>query len=131
MSAGRFEIRIYEADSGEFHYIRQQPETATLDVNNADGSGSVQNTVLSDPATSVFWAKESRGAREYGLRPRKLRMQWLPGQAPEGYKEEENFDVTIYSTATYNNATLRAQGTYLGGTCKVVGKIPESVYPVS
>lgn len=126
MSAGRFEIRIYEADSGEFHYIKQQPETATLDI--ALGN---QNTVLSDSATSVFWAKESRGAREYGLRPRKLRMQWLPAQAPEGYKEEENFTVTIYSASTYNTAELRQSATYLGGTCKVVGKIPESIYPNS
>lgn len=126
MSAGRFEIRIYEGDSGEYHYIKQQPETATLNI-GVDNT----NTVLSAEATSVFWAKESRGAREYGLRPRKLRMQWLPNQAPEGYKEEENFEITIYSTACYNTALLRQSATYLGGTCKVIGKVPESIYPVS
>lgn len=126
MSAGRFEIRLYEADSGEKHYIRQQPETGSLAI--TDGGS---NTVLDGAATSEFWAKESRGAREYGLRPRKLRLQWLPNGAPEGYKEEEDFTITIYSQAVYNAATLRKTATYLGGNCKVVGKIPEDIFPKS
>lgn len=125
MSAGRFEIRIYEADSGDNHYIRQQPETATLEV------GGNANTVPEGDATSTFWVKESKGPREFGLGPRRLRLQWLPGQQPAGYKEEETFTIVIYKQSVYNSALIRNQGTYNGGACKVVGKIPESMYPVS
>ena len=48
MSAGPFEQGIYEADSGELHVARYQPETTQLDV------GGVLNTINPGAATSPF-----------------------------------------------------------------------------
>ena len=123
MSAGQSTIRIYEADSAEKHLLRQQPESATF---LAD---TVANVVLTGPATSPFWAKTSRGAREYGLRPRKLRGQWNPGQAPDGYDDCGEFAVVIYSKAVYDGAVISGPCTYLGGTGTIIGRIPEDIYP--
>lgn len=125
MSQGRFTNRFYEADSGDIHLMRQQPETAVLSVN------SVDNTVPAGPATSIFWVKVSKGKNEYGMSPRKLRLRWNPDAQPEGYKEEEEFEVPIYQASVYNGATIEAPFTYLGGSGVVKGKIPENVFPVT
>lgn len=123
MSAGRFTLRFYVADSGEIHLLRNQPESAALDV---DGT---PNTVAAGPATSPFWAKSSRGANQYGLRPRKVGIRWNPGQAPAGYKEEEVLFVDIYQANQYNAMTINSPATYQGGTGTLVSKQPESIYP--
>lgn len=120
---GKTEIRFYQADSAEIHLVRQQPESAILSI---DGS---PNTIPAGPATSPFWAEVGRGAREYGLKPRVVRGQWLPGQAPAGYDECGEFEVVIYSTAVYNAATIGAPLTYQGGSAKIVGKTNEDIYP--
>lgn len=123
MSKGKFAIRIYEADSAEKHLILQQPESAVFSI---DGS---PNTIPAGPATSPFWAKTSRGAKEYGLRPRKLRGRWNPGQSPEGYDDCGEFEVVIYSKSVYDSASLTESVTYLGGTGQLTGRIPEDIYP--
>lgn len=124
MSAGNTAIRIYEGDSGEKHLLRQQPESATFTI---DGTA---NLVLDGPATSPFWAKASRGAREYGLRPRKLRGRWLPGQAPENYDDCGEFEVVIYSKAVYDGAVIPSPVEYLGAGGTLIGRVPEDIYPV-
>ena len=123
MSSGNFTLRIYEANSGDKHFLKQQPETATAIFDAA------ANVVLEGPATSAFWAKSSRGAREYGLRPRKIRGRWNPGQAPPGYDDCAEFAVVVYSKTVYDSAVLGGPITYLAGTGTMIGRIPENIYP--
>lgn len=123
MSAGSFVIRYYEADSGEIHAIKQQPESAVFSI---DGT---PNTIPAGPATSPFWAKTSRGAKEYGLRPRKLRIQFVAGQEPTGYANCGVLEVVVYTQANYNSAILGGSGTYLGAPILILGRVPEDIYP--
>lgn len=123
MSSGNFTLRIYEANSGDKHFLKQQPESATAIF------GEAANVVLDGPATSPFWAKSSRGAKEYGLRPRKIRGRWNPGQSPPNYDECAEFAVVVYSKAVYDAAVLGTAITYLAGTGQIIGRIPENIYP--
>ena len=123
MSSGNSVLRFYESNSGEKHLIRQQPETATAMFDDA------ANVVLEGPATSRFWAKSSRGAREYGLRPRKIRGRWNPDQAPPGYSDCAEFEVVVYSKAVYEGAILGGPLSYLAGTGTIIGRVPENIYP--
>ncbi len=124
MSSGNFAIRYYQADSGELHACKQQPESATLTI------GGNPNTVLTGPATSPFWAKTSRGAREYGLRPRKVRIRFTPGNEPSGYADCGVLDVVVYDPNQYNAMVIGGLGSYLGAPCTMVGRIAEDIYPV-
>lgn len=123
MSAGDTTIVIYEADSAEKHLLRQQPESAVFSI---DGS---PNTIPAGPATSPFWAESSRGAREYGLRPRKLRGRWNSGAQPTGYSDCGTFEVVVYSKAVYDSAQLGSPCNYLGSPGVLIGRIPEDIYP--
>lgn len=124
MSAGTQTIRIYEADSAEKHLLRQQPESAIFSI---DGTA---NAVPAGPATSPFWAKATRGAREYGLRPRKLRGRWTAGQQPTGYADCAEFEVVVYTKAIYDAAVIGSPCTYLGAGGLIIGRVPEDIYPV-
>lgn len=122
MSAGPFVIRFYEADSGDIHLIKSQPESAIFSI------GGSPNTLPAGPATSNFWAETSKGNKEYGLRPRKVRIRWT-GTPPTGYQENAVLSVPVYQSSVYNGATILSTGTYLGAPCQVVGKLPEQIYP--
>lgn len=124
MSAGPFTIANYEADSGEIHLLKQQPESAVFSINGSP------NTLPAGPATSPFWAKASRGAREYGLRPRKLRFKFTAGSEPTGYADCGVLEVVVYSLSVYNNAVVGGAATYLGAPGRIVGRVPEDIYPV-
>jgi hypothetical protein len=124
MSSGNFAIRFYEADSGEIHLIKQQPESAVFSI------GGSPNALPAGPATSPFWAKTNRAKTEYGLRPRKIKFRFNPGEEPAGYVAGASYDVVVYSTATYNNATIGSVGNYLGGAGVILGKIAEDIYPL-
>jgi hypothetical protein len=122
--AGNFTIRVYEADSAEKHLIKQQPESAVFSI------GGSPNTIPSGPATSPFWAKTSRGAKEYGLRPRKLKFRFTPGGEPAGYADCGTLEVVIYSKANYDAAQIGGPATYLGAPGTIVGRVSEDIYPV-
>jgi hypothetical protein len=122
MSAGPFILRFYEADSGDTHVIRTQPETAVFSI------GGAPNVIPAGPATSEFWAEVGRGNTEYGLRPRKLRIRWTAAP-PEGYSPNATLEVVVFSPAAYNSATLLSSATYLGAAAQIVGKVPENIYP--
>lgn len=124
MSAGTTTIRIYEADSAEKHLLRQQPESAVFSIAGAP------NTIPAGPATSPFWAKATRKAREYGLRPRKLRGRWDSGAQPAGYADCAEFEVVIYSKSVYDTAVIGDVVTYLGAPGVLIGRVPEDIYPV-
>lgn len=123
MSAGPFNQTFYESDTGETHIIRVQPETLTATFNGAT------NDPPAGPATSPFWAQVTRGAREYGLKPRRIRIKWDEGGAPAGYKEDEALEIVVLSSSAFGNATINSAVAYLGGTGTVLGKSPENIYP--
>lgn len=123
MSAGPFINRFYEADSGEIHLIKQQPESAIFSI------GGVANVIPAGPATSPFWVKASKGVREYGMSPRKLKFKFNSGEAPDGYQENAVHAIPVYSPAVYNGATVGLAAVYLGGTGLIVGKQSESIFP--
>lgn len=125
MSAGPFTIRVYESDSAETHFIKQQPESAVFSI---DGS---PNTIPAGPPTSVFWAKSSRGAKEYGLRPRKLKFRFNNGSEPTGYADCGTLEIVIYSKSVYDSAVIGSNATYLGAPGTIVGRSPEDIYPAT
>ncbi len=123
MSAGPFINRFYQADSGEIHLIKQQPESAIFSI------GGVANVIPAGPATSPFWVKSNKGKTEYGMSPRKLKFKFNSGEEPDGYQPGAVYAIPVYSQATYNGATVGAVGVYLGGTGVIVGKQSESIFP--
>lgn len=124
MSSGNFVIRFYEADSGEIHALTQQPESATLSI------GGNPNNVIAGPATSPFFAKASRGAKEYGLRPRKIRIRFQAGEEPAGYANCGVLEVVVYEKSQYDSMIIGGTGVYLGQACTMVGRKAENIYPV-
>ena len=125
MSSGNFTLRIYESDSAETHFIKQQPESAIFSI------GGTANSIPAGPPSSVFWAKTSRAAKEYGLRPRKLRFRFTPGDEPAGYADCGTLEIVIYTKANYDGAVLGGPATYLGGAGTIVGRVAEDIYPVT
>lgn len=125
MSAGPFALRIYESDSAETHFIKQQGESAMFSI------GGSPNTSPAGPPTSPFWAKTSRAAKEYGLRPRKLRFRFTPGSEPTGYGDCGVLEIVIYSKSVYDSADIGGAATYLGAAGKIVGRVSEDIYPVT
>jgi hypothetical protein len=124
MSSGEFSLGFYEGDSGEKHLIRYQPETAIFSLNGTP------NTLPAGPATSIFWAKVTKGKTEYGMAPRKIRIKWT-GQPPADYADCETLEIVVFSLSVYNGATVGANATYLETPAQIIGKIPENVYPVT
>lgn len=124
MSAGAFDVGFYEADSGDIHNMRYQPETAVFSI------GGSPNTLPAGPATSIFWAKVSKGKSEYGLRPRKVRIKWT-GNPPDDYDDCQTLEIVVFSLSVYNSATIGSPVTYLGTPGKLIGKVPENVHPVT
>ena len=122
MSAGAFEQGVYESDTAELHVCRYQPETTQATF------GGVANTINPGIATSPFWVKVSKGAREYGLKVRTVKLRWT-GAPPAGYKEGSTVDVMIMTPSVFNGITLNGGATYLGADAQIIGKTPEMFYP--
>lgn len=125
MSQGDTVIRVYEGDSAETHFVRQQPESAVFSI---DGTA---NAIPAGPPSSPFWAKSTRKAKEYGLRPRKLRGRWTSGSQPTGYSDCAEFEVVVYTKAIYDAAVIGSPCTYLGAPGVLIGRVPEDIYPVT
>lgn len=119
MSAGEFSLTRYESDTDEIHPIRVQLETVSANIGGANGppGGAV---------TSDISVKVSRGAREYGIRPRFAVVRFTAG-APTGYRSGQLYRVPILTKARYNAINKGTTGTYLGEAVSVVSKIPESI----
>lgn len=121
-SANGKDLYFYEADSGEIHVVELDDVTLTL---NIGGTAQLQP---SGPATSPFWAKVSRGATEYGLRPRKIGVCFT-GTAPGTLEPGKTYPVTVLTTAEYNAATIGLNVTYQGQPAVVRNKRDENIYP--
>lgn len=125
MSAGRFEIKAYQAsyDADAVHPIRVQPETLTLSVGsdiNGDAVGSINNPIS---------AQISNSRRGGNLRPRTVTIRWDEGGAPAGYQDGGTIELPWLKRADFLGLQKGDPVTYLGGNATLVGKTPE--YPIS
>lgn len=121
-SANGKALYFYAADSGEIHIVELDDKTLTL---NISGTAQLQPA---GPATSPFWAKVSRGATEYGLKPRMIGVCFTT-TAPADLEVGVTYKVTVLSPAEYAAATIGATVTYQGETAIVRTKPSESIYP--
>lgn len=120
MSAGAFSRSIYEADSGDFHPIRVQPETLLAQFGataNAAGAGPIDNPIS---------ARVSQGNRAFGLKPRSVTLVFDQA-VPAGYLQNSYIRIPILQPGLYATIAAGDSVTYLGTTATVVGKNPERV----
>lgn len=122
---GGFVNTFYEGDSAEIHNIKLTE--ATLDL----GIGGTAQPRPGGPATSIFWARANKNAREYGLDARSIGICFDAGQAPAGLREGPTYNVTVISKSAFDGITIGAGVTYQGGSATVVSKRAERVFPES
>ncbi|MEO0739792.1 MAG: hypothetical protein AAFZ35_23625 [Cyanobacteria bacterium J06649_12] len=115
-------LYFYESDSGEIHIVELDDKTLTL---NISGTAQLQPA---GPATSPFWAKVSRGATEYGLKPRFLNVCFTT-TAPADLELGRTYPVVVLATSEFNAATVNGTVNYQGEDATVRGKIDENIYP--
>lgn len=121
MSSGRYTRSKYEADSGDIHPIRVQPETLAATV----GGGA--NAAPGGTITSPISAKVSKSNRGVGLKPRTVTIVFDEGAAPAGYADNSPITIPVLTPARYTAIAKGATGTYLGAGVTVVSKSPERV----
>lgn len=118
MSAGAFVRSRYEADNGDIHPIRVQPETlaASLGSVNAAPAGTVD--------VNLF-ARARKSRRAFGLGARTVRIRFT-ATPPAGYAINQILTVPVLTLAVYNAIVADTAITYLGVAAEVVGVSPES-----
>lgn len=118
MSAGPFQYSRYSADAGGIYRIRVQAETLALNIGGANNppGGTINQA-------GTVRARGSR--RSFGIVARAFSIRFT-GTPPSGYAASSTLVVPILTKATWDNANLGDSGTYLGASCQLVGKIPES-----
>jgi hypothetical protein len=118
MSAGSFVNSKYQADNGEIHPCRVQPETLTANVGAA-------NSPPAGAVTVPFKARSSGGNRAYGLKMRAVSVRFT-GTLPTGYAANQTLRIPILSKAVYDAVVPgETTGTYLTAAIIVVGKLRE------
>lgn len=118
MSAGAFVRSKYEADNGDIHPIRVQPETllANLGEVNAAPSGDV---------TVALFATARKSRRSYGVGARTVRVRFTAA-VPDGYEPGQILSVPILTPDAFVAAQTAQTGTYLGSAVEIVGSTSES-----
>lgn len=122
MSAGSFQSSKYESDDGTIHFISVQPETiaAVLDGNpNDEPAGNIN---------SQFAAEVNRGARAYGLRPRKVNVAFTDNP-PTNYRPYTTLAMAVLDPEVFAEIAIGGTVTYSGGTGVVSSKVEENVRP--
>lgn len=122
MSAGAFSNARYESDLGTVHLIKVQEETLTMTV------GGTANAAPTDAIDSVFAAETSRGAKAYGLRPRKINVSFTT-EPPTGYRPYTSLQLPILTTDLFEAISDDDVVVYAGGTGKVSSKVAENIRP--
>lgn len=122
MSAGEFRTTKYQSDTGDIHQITIQPETSEATI------GGTENSAPTEAVDSLFAAEVNRGARAYGLRPRKIRVAFTD-TPPTGYRPYTSINLVVLQESVFTNAALEADVVFNGATGKLKGKIPESILP--
>jgi hypothetical protein len=122
MSAGSFQTTKYESDTGDIHLITVQPETVAATF------GGTANAAPSDAITSPFAAEVNRGARAYGLRPRKVNVSF-EDDAPEGYRPYTTLQLVVLQESVFSGIGVGDAVVYAGGTGEVTSKVSENIRP--
>jgi len=120
MSAGAFSRSRYEADSGDIHPIRIQPETEEAQI------GSIVNDRPLGEPTNPISAQVSASTRSLGLHARKVFAKLL-GAPPAGYAASGRIAIPALTNAFYSEAVKVATMTYLGTSWTVTGRRAEVV----
>lgn len=119
MSAGVFTISKYEADSGDIHPIRVQPETIAANIGTANSppTAAVDNSLF---------ARSGGGNRAYGIRARYVTVRFT-GAAPDGYAPNTRLKIPVLTSQAWDDAVPgETTGTYLGAAIQVVSKVREA-----
>jgi len=122
MSQGKFEQGVYEADNAQLHICRYQPETRDATF------GGLPNSINGGNATSPLWVKLKPGAKEWGLKPRKVRIRWT-GAPPTGYKADTTVELVVFTPDSFAAIVVNGGAVYLDTAAQVVGKTSEKYYP--
>lgn len=120
MSAGAFVKSKYEADNGNIHPIRLQPETLLGDF------GAV-NEAPAGAVTIGLFATARGSKRRYGVNARTVRVRF-GATPPAGYLPNAVVSVPILTPTLYALIDDTVTGmTYLSSPVTYVGKTAESV----
>lgn len=119
MSSGTFTIAKYQADSGEIHPIRVQPETLLLNVGsvNAQATGTLSSDIS---------VRARKGKREFGIGARTVSFRFTAAP-PTDYAANQTYTMPILTAAVWDAAVKGTTGTYLSTAIQVAGKSRESV----
>jgi hypothetical protein len=120
MSSGAFQSSKYETNSGAVLKCRIQPET--LDFTIAGTANTATSAAIDTPGS----ARMGGGKRRFGVTARAVYINFDDG-APAGYKDGVTYAIPCLRTNVYDAAETAATGTYLGTTCRIVGRRSESV----
>lgn len=104
----------YEADGGSIHGLLLDPTRAA--VAGAEPSGAVSSNIK---------AKVSKGNKEYGIRPRGVRLTRVVGTEPDTFRKYSFLPVlslTAFASATF---AVGAEIVIDGVTWEVAAKVPE------
>lgn len=119
MSAGAFVKTKYEADNGEIHPCKVQPETLAANL------GSV-NAAPAGAVTIGIKARSTGGNRAYGIKMRAVSVRFT-GAVPDDYEPGQILRIPVMTLAVFNAIEADVTtGTYLGQPILVVGKIKEA-----
>lgn len=119
MSSGLFILSKYEANNGDIHPIRVQPETLAANL------GSV-NAAPGGASTVGLFATARKNRNAYGLGARKVRIRFT-GTVPDGYAPNQLLTVPVLTPTVFNAIVGGATtGTYLGSPIIVVGTTAET-----
>nr|CRY96881.1 hypothetical protein [uncultured prokaryote] len=122
MSQGSFVGSKYQSDTGDTHFIKVQPETIAATL------GGTANAAPTGDIDSVFAAEVNRGARAYGLRPRKVTIAF-EDDVPEGYRPYTSISIPVLEPTVFSGIAIRDAVTYAGGTGIVSSKTGENILP--
>lgn len=118
MSQGAFLETKYQADNGDVHPIRVQPETVAASLGTA-------NIAPTGAVTIDLFATARKSKRSYGVGARTARLRFT-GAVPDGYKPGQVLTVPVLTIAVYNGLTRASTITYLGQPAALVGKSAET-----
>lgn len=104
----------YESDSGDVHL-------GTMDADRI----AIAGTQPAEAASSNIRVKISKSNREYGLRPRGVRLARTIGTPPETFVKYSF--LPVLTSADFDSPTfgLGQTKTYGGNTWEIIGKINE------
>lgn len=120
MSAGEFTTSRYEAgtdNGGGIYSIRVQPETLLLTL------GGTANDPPAGAANQPIAARARKGAREYGVGARAVRLRFTAAP-PTNYSGDE-VTVPLMTPDLFAAAVPGTVGVYLTVPVEVVSRIPE------